>query len=369
MTDEIDNIVIKNENDALEIYMKGIICRDSNDTENMIKYYKLAANFGHTGAIVKLGQYYHSKKMYDDMLLYYFKGVALNDSYSMVAIAEYYKFCHNYGNMIKYYMMAFDIGDVCAIKDLANHYFEQQDYDCMCECYLMAVERHKDIDSMDELADHYEDIKKYDDMLKYCHMVLDNTPSDMHSADYNYRKFALQRLARYYRECKKYDKMMEYYDILVKNGDTDTFVNLADYYKITGNVALMTEYYIKAIRCGYTSAIMGLGDYYIDNKLMADGLKMFAKLQYEIYIICEENTIFMQKYISKFLDDSTTFANFFNEYGALLDSLKKKDDYIEELEIMPEGPKYAEAKERFNKNATILKCMDNNKINEGLDED
>jgi tetratricopeptide (TPR) repeat protein len=366
--DESGNIIIKNENDAWEIYKIGLGYWVQNDFDNMIKYYKAASDFGQLGATLELGKYYYKMQMYDNMFLYYNKAVAMGESFAMIAIARYYKEHHKYDDMTKYYMMAFDTGDVSAIKELAFHYFAREDNDNMCKCYTMVIERHKDVESMYDLSVHYAADKTRDDMLNYSQMVLDNTVDCVHDENYKYRKSTLQRMARYYRKCKKYDEMLKYYNILVKNGETATLIDIAEHYKMVGNVELTIEYYVKAAHYKYIRAIIDLSDYYIDNKLIQDGLKMFIKLQHTI----EHNaatTETIQLYISKFLEDPTIFTNFFNDYNKLLDSLKKKDDYIEELEVMPEGPKYAEAKKRFNKAAGILSEIDDDKMSGGLDED
>jgi len=323
--DEAEIIFINDKNNAVAIYKKGAEYGEKGDTKNMITYCEIAVYYGVVDA--------------------------------MTYLAHHYAGHYDTDNMIKYNKMAVDKDDAYAMQQLGHYYYSENDYENMFKYFNMAIEHHRDISSMDGLADYYKTIEQFDEMLKYCQMILDNTSdnADAKCADKQliYRRFALRNMAIYYKTCKKYDEMFKYYDILIKNGDTNTLVDIAAYYKMMSDTESMIEYYVKAIYAGHIRGINGLGQYYTDNKLKSDGLKMFIKLQHDKKI-ADNMTGVIQNYIVYYFGDKTAFDNFFDEYNELLDSLKQKSDYIDELEVMPEGPKYKEAKDRFNKNVDVL---------------
>ena len=298
------------------------------------------------------------------------------DMYNM---AQHYRKLGNNVEMIKYYKMAVGVNYLYAILDLAEYYKKNNNYDEMEKYYKNAIENHNDVDTIHALINYYREYGRHNDSEKYTALIATSFNTYyLYRCNYNMDYYFSQR----HNSQKAYKEMLAYYGALLDQGHTFILEKYGDYYKLIGEIDNMKIYYLKAIHNKHYTAISSLADYYVTRELNADGLDIFMKLQYDIKYDAERTDTpyehmknrnkqmkkLIQEYILKFLEDSTLFDKFFNDHKQI-DSIKAKDEYIELLEIMPEGPKYAEAKERFNKNAAVLKCVDSGKMDEGLDED
>ena len=100
--------------------------------------------------------------------------------------------------------------------------------------------------------------------------------------------------------------------------------------------------------------IYKIGEYYLDNNLCAVGLQQLMDL-YDKTRGDSDCDAHIQKYICKILaTDTKLFLSFIDKHKSNEAKIVEQENYITELELMPEGPKYAEARDRFTESVKIL---------------
>lgn len=102
----------------------GIHFMDIDDTENMMKYYTMAIEKGNTAAMNNLGTYYHNLEDYENMMKYYVPAINDEITGAMLNMALYYEKLNDYDNMLKYHFMALDNGDYSQIKVVIEYYLD-----------------------------------------------------------------------------------------------------------------------------------------------------------------------------------------------------------------------------------------------------
>ncbi|AYV79468.1 MAG: hypothetical protein Faunusvirus16_2 [Faunusvirus sp.] len=386
MTDETSKI-----SKAKKLYDMGMYYSEKKDNITMLKCLKISAEFGNTSSITKLGQHYERHNMPDKMLEYYNIGSDKHDTFCIAKLAKYYEGLGDIDQMIKYLKRGIELHDTYAIRELAEYYEKKSDYDKMMEYYDLAIAKYNDHISMTTLIRFHDLMSNYNEMVKYCHMIInyDDTiivqKADSITAKPIESEHAMRRLMHYHKDKHEYTEMFKYCTMLLEKKDTSVYKDLGDYYSAIQKYDLMIEYYVKAINIHNRSAIVQLANYYLKNNLLSDGLNMFITIQTNIKCkptksksklkIYGNTNYSLNYYVRIFIKDPQAYAIFVKNYKKLLNSLDEKDNKItelnnriEELEHMPEGPKYAEARDRFNKNADILNGVDDGGSDEGLDD-
>ncbi|AYV79738.1 MAG: hypothetical protein Faunusvirus44_8 [Faunusvirus sp.] len=292
----------------------------------------------------------------------------------LVVHAVYYNIKEDNVKKLKLLHIAANMKNIRAIVDLETHYGNIEEYDKMDKYYKMAIE----IDPTYHIAtNNYAYFlgkqKRRDDMYKYLLKAV-----ELGSI------IALHNMAYYYGEDDNIDNMIKFGEQAVNKGCIDSMMLLADHYDIIADTANMTKYYKMAAELGNCSAMNKLGQYYkkhVDFKNM--NLYFEQALRNENFDFIHEvvryhkknNTIFdclnlllelldnavpaddieiLNEHICSILSTNSKVAvNFFTKYNELTKTVREQEQYIDHLELLPEGPKYTAAKAHFNELASI----------------
>ncbi|AYV79373.1 MAG: hypothetical protein Faunusvirus11_12 [Faunusvirus sp.] len=359
----------------------GCHYRIKKDNAMMFKYYTMAYEIDKTNnyAIAGIGDYYGNIGDYDEMMKYYNIVIDRDTDPAYTGIIYWYIGCHhdehqNYDQMIKYYNLAITRGDYDACDELMTYYLGENDINNVIATAHIFLDAAKDNDDckkcsiIGRLVQYYIDHKNMTEYIKYKELLIDITTGQ----NCIHRMFTLNDMIRHYKKCNDGENVQKYYKLEIKDGDTDAISLLGEYYEKTGAIDDMKAHYLQAIGDGYDGAAIDLGTYYHSNKLYTEGFDVFMKLKYQnikFRHICDKKCdspcdysghAYIRKYICKFLRNETVFDNFFDEHMTMKNDIATKDTYIEELEIMPEGPKYAQAKDRFNKAVQVMNVKNAN---------
>ena len=110
----------------------------------MKKYYLMAIEQGHVGAMNNLGHYYsYIERDYVLMKKYYLMAIEQGDAKAMYNLGHYYEHIEKDDDeMKKYYLMAIDQRNEEAMYNLGSYYKHvEKDYDEMKKYYLMAIDQ------------------------------------------------------------------------------------------------------------------------------------------------------------------------------------------------------------------------------------
>jgi TPR repeat protein len=128
-----------------------------------------------------------------------------------------------------------------------------------------------------------------------------------------------------------------YYELAANGGMVKAQIMLGNIYAMEKNIKEASKWYTMALASKDPNAPRLLGDLYADRDIM-------KSVEYYKLAI-EQNNVEAKQAFEKILKE--------NENYAIINKLQKENDalkiQIEELELMPEGPKYKEAKDHFNK--------------------
>ncbi|AYV79744.1 MAG: hypothetical protein Faunusvirus45_4 [Faunusvirus sp.] len=149
---------------------------------------------------------------------------------------------------------------------------------------------------------------------------------------------------------------LRYWEIGNKNGCKYCPVNIAnicitrrpEYDK--ENAAKWIEYICIAVERENIIAMEKLATYYAHKDRAAIGIKLFMKY-YDRKIGGDTLIHSIGRLI---YCNSAIFISLYEENKTLTETVAKQQEYIEELEVMPEGPKYTAAKQHFNESAELL---------------
>lgn len=139
--DLLFNNIIPKEQNSYIYNLLGIYYNINNDYQNMLKYYLLAIEKEHYGAVFNIALYYEDQKDYANMMKYYLLAVDNKDTDAMFNLGNYFYKIQDYFNMEKYYLMAIKYGDSCAMNNLAIYYEIKKDYPTMLKYYVMAINK------------------------------------------------------------------------------------------------------------------------------------------------------------------------------------------------------------------------------------
>ncbi|AYV79246.1 MAG: hypothetical protein Faunusvirus6_24 [Faunusvirus sp.] len=340
----INNKTYNDINYNLIYYYYGTYFKIKNDETNMLKYYKLAAELNNVNAQCELATYYQINQDTDNMIIYNKMAIELGDAHSMVKLAVHYKNINHYDKMMEYYDMAIKKGYVLAMCDLARYYRKQQKYDDMMRYNMMAIEL-GDCESMCELADYYNSINKYDDMLKYYNMAIDLKYVN-----------AMCYLGLYYNRQHKYDEMVHYYKMAVDLNSDTAITALIVHYCAQFNFDELIKYCVighnrEFYYFEYISFYCG------ENGRNTFALKLFIELYkqnikrteaIEYIKECCTDTDTLTAFISSHIDAHTLIEHKDEFIASQNDVIKTRDEYIDELELLPEGRQYKAVKKHFD---------------------
>ncbi|AYV79244.1 MAG: hypothetical protein Faunusvirus6_22 [Faunusvirus sp.] len=278
---------------------------------------------------VYYGAYFYTTRNYSEMKKYYEIAIQHNNTFAMVNMALYYKDVNDTKNMLRYFNLAID------------HRFDDRKFAMTADGsthsgpYIATI----------NIGNYYFKDKQYHDTLKYYHIAAELEPNN---------GSLMYSIGSCYQCCGDLINMMKYFDMAIELGDhIDTILT----YYINNNSTKykFVECCKKLIENGHTEYITTFGNYYLNTQQYSAGFEMFTNL----HKVGHTNiSYFLAKYLSH---DHTMSTEFIDKYFALHDTVKAQDEtiktqteYIEQLELMPEGPKYAEAKAHFNASVELL---------------
>jgi len=281
-------------------------CGKQTDHQNMEKYYLLAIEKGHVNAMCNLGIHYQRQKEYAKMNKYYIQAIENGSSCAMYQMARFSEDQKDLANAIKYYLMAIDRGCVDAMNELGYFYHDQKDYSNMMKYYLMAIE-HGDDTAMHNLGYYYQEQKDHVNMNKYFMMALDKRNTG-----------TMEHLVSYYRRQKDHPNMMKYYAMCVQHNKMNVW-NMVREAQINKCIPLC-----------------------------------FAALMNILEHPCEKTSAIQSACVKLAIENKELLGPLLLELATLRKTNREKDVLIQELKLMPEGPDYAAAKQRFENRVAIL---------------
>ncbi|AYV79247.1 MAG: hypothetical protein Faunusvirus6_25 [Faunusvirus sp.] len=301
----------------------------------------------HNVEISSLNKFEHGKIVYD-LLINGKLCVCTSDSCPSVSdpvvlyyVGIYYKLKNDFENMQKYLIKSSANKNGAAICTLMNYYCDKKQYDKMEKYYKMAIEN-GDKDAMNNLAVYYKQIDKKDEMMKYYMMAIEHKSSN-----------AMYNLAIYYMTTiRDSDELyLKYLNMSVDHKFNLAMIQLSRYYKDKKMFDDMIKYTVMAVEHGYIGrdAIDTIGNHFENTRNYIEGLKILSNF-YETHI-CKDIIV---EHIRELLHLPGALEHCMDKCTKLLNSVKtltatvdKQIIYIEHLELSPEGPQYAEAKQHF----------------------
>jgi tetratricopeptide (TPR) repeat protein len=257
---------------------------------------------------------------------------------------------------------------------LARFYQQRLDYDNMLKNDLIAIEK-DNIDSVRFLSLYYDKKKDYDSMKKYCLIGIEQ--NDARCACH---------LGNYYYAIMDITNAIKYYLISIKIGNyPNAMINIGHSYSFIHDNNNAIKYYLMAFGYGIIEAINEVGQFYM---LRGDHTNMvkyyllaiingnYDRLyhlyrHYKLYDIDNGISVFTKLvvkevpgadcYLARLLHtDNDTCLKFVKTVYINMQKLEasRKEiadlkSYVTELELAPEGPKYAEAKKHFESLCTV----------------
>jgi tetratricopeptide (TPR) repeat protein len=316
-----DDITSKQKKDAIEKALSGIFCGKCDQYE--IDYgesdlvYDLLINKiipvfttdTSSEIYMFLARFYQLEEDYDNMIKYDLLAIEKGNVISMLVLGCFFKDMHKYENMLKYFLMGIDRGCKMCSCSLGNYYYKIQNFDAAIKYYLISIAAGS-INAMINVG--------------HC---------------YYYKKDTINTV--------------KYYLMAYDNGRISIANDLGDHYKGINDFDNMIKYYLIAINNGFFDNLDVLFNHYIKNN-HDSGLIVFHKLA--IDKIPKANS-----YLSQLLLNASSFGRleFINtvclsaqELQIAKNEIVELKSYIDELELLPEGPKYAEAKKHFESLST-----------------
>jgi tetratricopeptide (TPR) repeat protein len=257
-----------------------------------------------------LARFYQLEEDYDNMIKYDLLAIEKGNVMSMLVLGCFFKDTHKYENMLKYFLMGIDKGCKMCSCSLGSYHYKIQNYDTAIKYYLISIAAGS-INAMINAGHCY-------------HLKRDTINT------------------------------VKYYSMAYDNGIISAANDLGDHYKGINDFDNMIKYYLIAINNGFFHKLGVLFNHYIKNN-RDSGLIIFHKLA--IDKIPKANS-----YLSQLLLNASSFGRleFINTVCLSAQELQiskneniELKSYVEELELLPEGPKYAEAKKHFESLSTV----------------
>ncbi|AYV79245.1 MAG: hypothetical protein Faunusvirus6_23 [Faunusvirus sp.] len=243
----------------------------------------------------------------------------ITDNNVLYYYAQYFMLKDDNANMLKYLTKSADSGNIKATHHLVVYY------------------RDKD-ESM---------------MLKYVQIAIDLKST-----------ISMRSVGAYYRKTHNDVEMVRYFKMAAELNDRHSIAQLLKYYCGQHNHAEIIKYYPLAFthKLDFTRLIY---HDYTENNRHSDALKIFTEL-YKLNINPEKMIYFISKlfaeadFIKLFMSEYIELQDRFQNQDAAIKTYKeeitKRDGYIEELELLPEGRQYKAVKEHFD---ASVKSLDN----------
>lgn len=284
----------------------------SKDYEQMVKYYERAVENNIMGAILDLATYYSENKQYDKMMTLLEKGISLNTcSVPALRLGEYYESEKKYSQMKKYYDIAVNCKDGNAMLNYALYYKHTEDKE--------------------------EQDVKIELMIKYLKSACDQ---------FNVK--AMVELGSYYETIKDTTNMAVYYNLAIDNGDTTALLKLAKYYQELKDETNASKYYVLAAEKGSKDALEELNKIYVTGGKCREGYKIFMG------IFEKGNESANTNILNCFSSDKKILEEFLDEHINDMKQIKLNKQIIEERELRPGAPKTKLFEQEFNKKAGQL---------------
>jgi tetratricopeptide (TPR) repeat protein len=319
---------IESLNIIYDLYANNIIPIVTNETNKEILLY--------------LGLYYKLQGDCENMLKFYLMAIDKKCIIAMRNLAYYYKTLNDHDNMLEYYMMAINLKDSKSMTLLASYYEEQKDNNQMCKYYLMAVEQKNNI-AMNNLGNYYQSVNDHDNMFKYYLMAIDQNSTE-----------SMNHLASYYAEIKDHDNMLKYSLMAIERKFPQAMYSLSTYYWNQWDMKNALKYSLMAVEHKNYSPFPRLVQYYLTNDCDV-GINLFNDLYMKG--VPDAESCLAQLLHGCNLASVTMFLKNMKDIKVQFDAQKKDisdmKSYITELELLPDGPKYMEAKQHFESISAI----------------
>jgi tetratricopeptide (TPR) repeat protein len=256
--------------------------------------------------------------------------------------ARFYQLQHDYDNMMKYDLIAIEKGNVMSILALGWFFRGKYDYDNMLKYFLMGIDKGCEMCSY-ALGMHYYYYRDIDVAIKYYLISIARGSIN-----------ALHNIGHCYYYEGDTANVIKYYVMAYDNGIISAANNLGNYYKRISDYDNMIKYYLLAINKGNFDKLPALFTYYLQTDCSA-GLIIFHKLAIDEIPKADS-------YLSKLLynadnDERSQFIKTICLTARELQISRKEiadlKSYVTELELLPEGPKYTEAKKHFESLSTV----------------
>jgi tetratricopeptide (TPR) repeat protein len=257
-------------------------------------------------------------------------------------LARFYQLQHDYDNMLKYDSIAIEKGNIMSMLVLGCFFRERKEYDNMVKYFLMGVNKSCKLCS-NSLGNYYYDIKNYDTAIKYYLIgIAAGGISAMVNAGHCY----------YYKEDTI--NIIKYYSMAYDKGIISAANDLGDHYGRINDYTNMIKYYLIAINNGFFDNLYALFCHYT-RKDIDNGLIIFHKLAIDRIPKAESylSQLLVIASTSGRLEFIKTICLSAHELQISKNENIELKSYIEELELLPEGPKYAEAKKHFESLSTV----------------
>ncbi|WP_367913849.1 tetratricopeptide repeat protein [Leadbetterella sp. DM7] len=195
------------------------------------KYYLLAIEIGHVGAVNNLAILYREQGKFDLSEKYFLSTIEKGEIKGLFNLAVLYYAQGKYDLSEKYYLSAIEKGDVQALFNLANLYSELGEYDLTEKYYLLAINK-GEVKALNNLAIHYYvqgecnlcekyflkaiekgDIDALDNLAKFYYMINDTMSLQKHLDSYDVSIFKDDILV-YYLYLGKIEQFKEKYNEL-----------------------------------------------------------------------------------------------------------------------------------------------------------
>ena len=221
---------IENEEDGVKFFALGHIYDLDRKIEEAERYYLLAIEKGHVGAMFNIAILYANQERKEE--------------------AE------------RYYLLAVEKGYVSAMFNLAILYVNQERKEEAEKYYLLAIEK-EHVSALNNLAHLYENQKRKEEAERYYLLAIEK-------GDVN----AMFNLAHLYENQKRIEEAERYYLFAIEKGDVGALNNLALLYANQNRKEEAEMYYLLAIEKGYVAAMYNLVVLYYNNNIKKyDALK------------------------------------------------------------------------------------------------
>ena len=149
---------------------------------------------------------------------------------------------------------------------------------------------------------------------------------------------------------------MKYYTMAINHGSNLGLYNLLTHFERIGrddDIVPYCKYMVDNYPDNLTEhldVVDTLAAYYRRHGKYTDGYALFTNY-YDRKIDIENVTEHICRFMKR---DPKLFLSLYDENKSLKQTVDQQAEYIDVLEVMPEGPKYAAAKQHFNESAALI---------------